>query len=76
MIIDKKLSGILDQGVGHLVLFESEKEDEAFSASLETMQSLSDAVKVLSERAMKTRAAEGVVVVAAAQQAEEEKAQK
>lgn len=66
MIIDEKLSGILDQGVGHLVLFEAQKPDALFTHSLEVVSGLAKAVESLSNRAQGVRRAEAVEAKASA----------
>lgn len=47
MILDKKLSGVLDQGEGCLIVFEEQGSDKAYEAALKTIKKLSDVVEVL-----------------------------
>jgi len=51
MILDKKLSGILDQGTGDLVVFEEPDTDKTYSASLDIMKELSTVVDRLYTKA-------------------------
>ena len=53
MILDRKLSGILDQGDGVLILFEPTCTDSTYEASLETIQSLGKVVDTLYQKAKK-----------------------
>jgi 26S proteasome regulatory subunit N6 len=53
MILDKKFSGILDQGSGVLVIFESTEADKTYEASLDTVQSMSKVVDSLYQKAKK-----------------------
>eukprot|EP00948_MAST-09A_sp_MAST-9A-sp1_P003572 g3572.t1 len=55
MILDEKISGTLDQGVGHLVLREKTTEDRAFKAALSTIDNLSKVVESLTKRAVSFR---------------------
>jgi len=51
MILDKKLSGILDQGSGDLIVFEESETDKTYTASLETIKELSNVVDRLYTKA-------------------------
>ena len=51
MILDKKLSGTLDQGKGQLVLFEASGEDAAFTSALAAVSGLHGVVDSLFTRA-------------------------
>lgn len=53
MILDRKLSGILDQGDGVLILFEPTQTDSSYEASLETIQNLGKVVDTLYQKAKK-----------------------
>lgn len=47
MILDKKLTGVLDQGEGCLIVFEEQGRDKSYDAAIETIKKLSDVVDVL-----------------------------
>jgi len=47
MILDKKLSGILDQGSGAVIMYEHEEEDKIFEFALDTLEALEDVVDQL-----------------------------
>nr|BAJ21269.1 26S proteasome non-ATPase regulatory subunit [Enchytraeus japonensis] len=51
MILDKKISGILDQGAGVLMLFEETEQDRTYSTALETIQSMGKVVDALYNKA-------------------------
>lgn len=51
MILDKKFSGILDQGEGVLIIFENTSSDKTYEAALETIQSMSKVVDSLYQKA-------------------------
>ncbi len=51
LILDNKFSGILDQGLGHLVIFTKQVEDTTYKAALETLNSMNDVVDNLFVRA-------------------------
>ena len=51
MILDKKLAAILDQGEGHLILFDSIEEDPTYSSALKTISALDSVVSALFKRA-------------------------
>jgi len=53
MILDHKLDGILDQGSGHLILFENVNQDETYKTGLETVKELSNVVDRLYRKAKK-----------------------
>lgn len=53
MILDKKFSGILDQGAGVLIIFEDIETDKTYEAALETIQSMSKVVDSLYQKAKK-----------------------
>lgn len=51
MILDKKLSGVLDQGAGLLVIFESNEENIAYEAALGLIQNMGKVVDALYHKA-------------------------
>uniref|UniRef100_A0A6A7G3P0 26S proteasome non-ATPase regulatory subunit 11A-like n=1 Tax=Hirondellea gigas TaxID=1518452 RepID=A0A6A7G3P0_9CRUS len=53
MILDKKLRGILDQGVGDLILYEEVPENKTYEASLGTISELNGVVEQLMQKAQK-----------------------
>jgi 26S proteasome regulatory subunit N6 len=53
MILDKKFSGILDQGAGVLVVFDETPADKTYETSLETIQSMGKVVDALYVKAKK-----------------------
>lgn len=53
MILDKKLAGTLDQGVGTLEVFEEQGEDPVYPAALETMENMARVVDNLFDRSTK-----------------------
>jgi rpn6-PB-like protein len=53
MILDKKFSGILDQGEGVLIIFEDVATDKTYNSCLETIQNMSKVVDSLYQRAKK-----------------------
>eukprot|EP00892_Ulva_mutabilis_P006807 jgi/Ulvmu1/4499/UM002_0225.1 len=53
MILDKKISGILDQGNGCLQVYEEQDEDEAYPAAIETINNMSSVVDALFTRSQK-----------------------
>merc|ERR1712170_122097 len=53
MILDKKFSGILDQGEGVLIVFDETPADKAYETALETIQSMGKVVDSLYDKAKK-----------------------
>ena len=53
MILDKKFSGILDQGKGFLEIFDGANEDAAFTSSAEIVANMGQVVDTLMSRARK-----------------------
>ncbi|CAD7087823.1 unnamed protein product [Hermetia illucens] len=53
MILDKKFSGILDQGEGVLIVFEESPADKTYERVLETIQSMGKVVDTLYQKAKK-----------------------
>ncbi|GIY27381.1 26S proteasome non-ATPase regulatory subunit 11 [Caerostris darwini] len=53
MILDKKLSGILDQGQGILIIFEASDSDKTYEAALETIHCLEKVVDSIYQKAKK-----------------------
>lgn len=53
MILDKVITGTLDQGTGCLELFEAPKEDQVYVAALDTFRNTSRVVDVLFARSEK-----------------------
>ncbi|KAI9576389.1 26S proteasome non-ATPase regulatory subunit 11 [Glossina fuscipes] len=53
MILDKKFSGILDQGEGVLIVFEETQTDKTYDRVLETIQSMGKVVDTLYQKAKK-----------------------
>jgi len=51
MILDKVFDGILDQGIGCLVVFEEMDTDHTYDSALETVKHISNAVESLYEKA-------------------------
>lgn len=51
MILDKKFSGILDQGEGVLMIFDDVQTDKTYSAALETIHSMGKVVDSLYQKA-------------------------
>ena len=47
MILDHRFSGILDQGKGHLIIYENSSEDKAFTKGLEVISNMSQVVDAL-----------------------------
>ncbi|XP_063699720.1 26S proteasome non-ATPase regulatory subunit 11 [Culicoides brevitarsis] len=53
MILDKKITGILDQGEGVLIVFEETVVDKTYEATLETISSMGKVVDTLYQKAKK-----------------------
>lgn len=53
MILDKKFSGILDQGEGVLIVFEETPVDKTYERALETITSMGKVVDTLYQKAKK-----------------------
>lgn len=51
MILDKKFSGILDQGEGLLIIFDDQAKDKTYAAALQTIQSIGKVVDSLYQKA-------------------------
>jgi len=51
MILDKKLAGVLDQGAGMLIIFDSVAEDTAYEAALGLIQNMGKVVDALYHKA-------------------------
>ena len=51
MILDHQFYGILDQGKGHLIIYEGSKEDKAFTQGLEVINNMGSVVDALFSRA-------------------------
>jgi len=51
MILDKKLHGILDQGLGILVVFEESQSDKTYDHAVSTVRELSGVVDRLYTKA-------------------------
>lgn len=50
MILDRVFFGVLDQGAGCLLVFDEPKEDETYTASLDTIKHIGDVVDSLYEK--------------------------
>lgn len=53
MILDKKVSGILDQGEGILIVFDEVPVDKTYDRVLETIQNMGKVVDTLYQKAKK-----------------------
>jgi len=53
MILDKKFQGVLDQGVGRLVVFEEPQQDKIYDSSIKTIQSMGKVVDSLFQKTTK-----------------------
>lgn len=51
MILDRKLIGVLDQGAGMLILFESNEENKAYEAALGLIHNMGKVVDALYHKA-------------------------
>merc|ERR1719265_2183717 len=51
MILDKKFMGILDQGSGHLIIFDEMPVDKTYDTGIETVKELGSVVDKLYDRA-------------------------
>lgn len=51
MILDKSFSGILDQGKGHLIVFEPTQEDVCFAKGSDVVSNVGLVVQALAGRA-------------------------
>jgi 26S proteasome regulatory subunit N6 len=51
MVLDQKFFGILDEGKGHLIIYDSSNEDYSFSKSVEVIGNLGAVVDALFLRA-------------------------
>ena len=51
MILDHRFSGILDQGNGHLIIYENSSEDKSYSKGLEIIGNMNQVVDALFVRA-------------------------
>jgi hypothetical protein len=51
MILDRTLSGILEQGKGHLVIYDQAAEDNSYTRAVEIIGNMGVAVAALSSRA-------------------------
>lgn len=58
MILDRTLTGILDQGKGHLIIYDQANEDKCYTKGVEIIQNMTLAVDALTKRAktMSTKA--------------------
>lgn len=53
MVLDKKFSGILDQGDGVLIVFEETPDDKTYDKALETITHMGKVVDTLYQKAKK-----------------------
>jgi hypothetical protein len=51
MILDRTLTGILDQGKGHLIIYDQAHEDKCYTKGVEIIQNMTVAVDALTKRA-------------------------
>eukprot|EP00604_Paraphysomonas_vestita_P001094 CAMPEP_0174818364 /NCGR_PEP_ID=MMETSP1107-20130205/1031_1 /TAXON_ID=36770 /ORGANISM="Paraphysomonas vestita, Strain GFlagA" /LENGTH=165 /DNA_ID=CAMNT_0016030105 /DNA_START=988 /DNA_END=1485 /DNA_ORIENTATION=+ len=51
MILDRTISGILDQGKGHLIIYDQAYEDKCYTKGVEIIQNMTIAVNSLTHRA-------------------------
>jgi 26S proteasome regulatory subunit N6 len=47
MILDKVITGVLDQGAGCLIIYDETQRDESYDAALQTIDKLSNVVDAL-----------------------------
>uniref|UniRef100_A0A182JYD3 PCI domain-containing protein n=1 Tax=Anopheles christyi TaxID=43041 RepID=A0A182JYD3_9DIPT len=64
MILDKKFSGILDQGIGVLIVFEETPVDKTYETALETIQHMGKVVDTLYQKAKKLTSADACCALA------------
>lgn len=71
MILDRKFSGILDQGKGHLIVYESSSEDASFKSGLEIVENMGHVVAALAERGkrLNTKTVQSAAAAASAEKA-------
>jgi 26S proteasome regulatory subunit N6 len=55
MILDGKFQGILDQGKGHLIIYEESEKDKAMEKGLQVLESMDQVVTTLFERSKALR---------------------
>lgn len=65
MILDRKFHGILDQGKGHLVVYETAAEDKNFSKSVEIIGNMENVVETLFTRSKALTKVQSTVASAA-----------
>lgn len=53
MILDKKFSGILDQGTGVLIIFEDQSIDKTYESAIEVIHAMGKVVDALYQKAKK-----------------------
>jgi hypothetical protein len=51
MILDRTLTGILDQGKGYLIIYDQAHEDKCYTKGVEIIQNMTVAVDALTKRA-------------------------
>jgi len=51
MILDRRFAGILDQGKGHLIIYENSSEDKAFTKGLSVIANIGTVVEALANHA-------------------------
>jgi hypothetical protein len=51
MILDRTLTGILDQGKGYLIIYDQANEDKCYTKGVEIIQNMTIAVDALTKRA-------------------------
>lgn len=50
MILDHKFHGILDQGRGHLIIYDASQDDASFTRGAEVIANLGEVVQALASR--------------------------